>query len=90
VKKVSRPQCIPHTEVERKYREKLNTELERLRRAVPSLLQADSDSAMNGARMSKSAVLAVAINYIKELEVQRDVALDEVRRLGGTVQFGSR
>ncbi|EMD86846.1 hypothetical protein COCC4DRAFT_32829 [Bipolaris maydis ATCC 48331] len=86
-KKVERPQCIPHTEVERKYREKLNTELERLRRAVPSLLRADSDNVMGGARISKSAVLAVAIDYIKDLEAQRDSALDEVKRLGGEVKF---
>lgn len=89
-KKVERPQCIPHTEVERKYREKLNTELERLRRAVPSLLRADSDNVMGGARISKSAVLAVAIDYIKDLEAQRDSALDEVKRLGGEVRFGNR
>lgn len=88
-KKVKRPQCIPHTEVERKYREKLNTELERLRRAVPSLLRADSDNVMGGARISKSAVLAVAIDYIKDLEAQRDSALDEVKRLGGEVRFGN-
>lgn len=89
-KKVERPQCIPHTEVERKYREKLNTELERLRRAVPSLLRADSDNVMGGTRISKSAVLAVAIDYIKDLEAQRDSALDEVKRLGGEVRFGNR
>ncbi|EUC45990.1 hypothetical protein COCMIDRAFT_36299 [Bipolaris oryzae ATCC 44560] len=89
-KKVERPQCISHTEVERKYREKLNTELERLRRAVPSLLRADSDNVMGGARISKSAVLAVAIDYIKDLEAQRDSALDEVKRLGGELRFGNR
>ncbi|KAG9190645.1 hypothetical protein G6011_08733 [Alternaria panax] len=40
--KVARTQCMPHTEVERKYREKLNAELERLRRAVPMLPQCDN------------------------------------------------
>jgi hypothetical protein len=76
---------MPHTEVERKYREKLNMELERLRRAVPILPQSD---AADAAKPSKSMVLAVAIDYIKELERQRDAAVEEVERLGGKVRAG--
>lgn len=86
--RVSRSQCVPHTEVERRYREKLNTELDRLRRAVPCLLSNDAANTGGAARISKSVVLAVAIDYIKELEKQRDMAVDEVRRLGGDVPFG--
>lgn len=78
---------MPHTEVERKYREKLNAELERLRKAVPMLPQSDS-SESGGVKPSKSMVLAVAIDYIKELERQRDLAVEEVERLGGKVKFG--
>jgi hypothetical protein len=33
-------------------------------------------------------VLAVAIDYIKELERQRDAAVEEVERLGGKMRFG--
>lgn len=85
-----RSQCMPHTEVERKYREKLNMELERLRRAVPTLPQNDSNDSMGATKPSKSMVLAVAIDYIKELERQRDEAIEEVERLGGKVNFSRR
>ncbi|USP76515.1 hypothetical protein yc1106_03789 [Curvularia clavata] len=85
--KAARTQCMPHTEVERKYREKLNAELERLRKAVPMLPQSDP-SESGGVKPSKSMVLAVAIDYIKELERQRDIAVEEVERLGGKVKFG--
>ncbi|KNG52313.1 hypothetical protein TW65_00784 [Stemphylium lycopersici] len=85
--KVVRTQCMPHTEVERKYREKLNAELERLRKAVPVLPQSDA-SDVGAVKPSKSMVLAVAIDYIKELERQRDIAVEEVERLGGKVKFG--
>src|SRR3712207_8387256 len=37
---------LPHNQVERKYREGLNAELERLRRAVPTLPQSDEAGAM--------------------------------------------
>ncbi|CAN9288646.1 unnamed protein product [Alternaria alternata] len=82
VNKITRTQCMPHTEVERKYREKLNAELERLRRAVPMLPQCDNGDT-GAVKPSKSMVLAVAIDYIKELERQRDAAVEEVERLGG-------
>jgi hypothetical protein len=48
-----------------------------------------SDAADMGAvKPSKSMVLAVAIDYIKELERQRDAAVEEVERLGGKMRFG--
>ncbi|RYN23448.1 hypothetical protein AA0113_g12220 [Alternaria arborescens] len=87
VSKITRTQCMPHTEVERKYREKLNAELERLRRAVPMLPQCDNGDT-GAVKPSKSMVLAVAIDYIKELERQRDAAVEEVERLGGKMRFG--
>ncbi|CAN9235126.1 unnamed protein product [Alternaria sp. RS040] len=86
----SQSKCIPHTEVERKYREKLNAEIERLRRAVPVLPQSSTADVMNLSKPSKGMVLAVAVGYIKELESQRDAAVREVERLGGEIRFEER
>jgi len=80
----------PHNQVERKYREGLNAELERLRLAVPTLPQPDPTS--SGAappKPSKATVLASAIDYIRKMELERDKlrreneALKAGRRLGG-------
>jgi hypothetical protein len=51
---------VPHNEVERKYRDGLNKQLERLRNAVPSLKGQE--------RISKTEVLSNAISYIYSLE----------------------
>ena len=84
--KIAHPQRVPHTQVERKYREGLNTELERLRRAVPTLLQSQKADVIGAAKPSKAMVLAAAIEYIKTIERERDEALFEVQRLGGGVK----
>lgn len=63
---------LPHNQVERKYREGLNAELERLRRAVPTLPQSDEAGAMGQPKPSKAMVLASAIDYIRNLEAERD------------------
>lgn len=63
---------LPHNQVERKYREGLNAELERLRRAVPTLPQSDEAGAMGQPKPSKAMVLASAIEYIRRLETERD------------------
>lgn len=86
----SQSKCIPHTEVERKYREKLNAEIERLRRAVPVLPQSSTADVMNLSKPSKGMVLAVAFEYIKELESQGDAAVREIERLGGKIRFEER
>jgi hypothetical protein len=78
-----RSTCLPHKQVERKYREGLNMEFERLRRAVPTLPQSVDANVMGAAKPSKGMVLAAAIDYIKRIERERDAALDEVERLGG-------
>ncbi|KAF2186135.1 hypothetical protein K469DRAFT_574230, partial [Zopfia rhizophila CBS 207.26] len=80
----SRPnRCLPHNQVERKYREGLNSELERLRRAVPTLLQRDSSDLTSPPKLSKTIVLASAIDYIKTIEAERDRLLEENEGLRG-------
>jgi hypothetical protein len=78
------PACLPHKQVERKYREGLNLEIERLRMTVPTLLQS-TDSCVGGvAKPSKGMVLAAAINHILKIEQERDSAINKIERLGGT------
>jgi len=61
-----------HNQVERKYRETLNSGLERLRLAVPAVREGNFPATANG-KPSKAQVLEGAISYIRQLE-------DEVRR----------
>lgn len=80
---------LPHNQVERKYREGLNAELERLRKAVPTLPQRDTDS--NGPpKPSKATVLASAIDYIKFIEADRDRLLEELEGLRGVPTTGNQ
>tara|TARA_R110002003_G_scaffold9_16_gene513 strand:- start:17818 stop:18729 length:912 start_codon:yes stop_codon:yes gene_type:complete len=72
---------LPHNQVERKYREGLNAELERLRKAVPTLPQSEDGGGMGQPKPSKAMVLSGAIDYIKRIEKERDALLDEVDRL---------
>lgn len=72
---------LPHTQVERRYREGLNREFERLRSAVPTLPQSVEADTMGRARPSKGVVLAAAIDYIRQIEDERDAAIGEVTRL---------
>ncbi|KAH6618998.1 hypothetical protein C7974DRAFT_40353 [Boeremia exigua] len=74
---------LPHNQVERKYREGLNAELERLRRAVPSLPQSGEAGAMGQPKPSKAMVLASAIEYIRRLEAERDALKADNARLRG-------
>jgi hypothetical protein len=62
----------PHNEVEKKYREGLNAELERLRLAIPTLPQYDSQTLNGPPKPSKATVLASAIDYIHKMEHERD------------------
>ncbi|PVH91274.1 hypothetical protein DM02DRAFT_664167 [Periconia macrospinosa] len=71
-------QRLPHNQVERKYREGLNAELERLRRAVPTLPQGHEGVAMGQAKPGKAMVLAGAIDYIKKIEQERDMLAAEL------------
>ena len=74
---------LPHNQVERKYREGLNAELERLRRAVPTLPQRDSTDLTSPPKPSKATVLASAIDYIKSIEAERDRLREENESLRG-------
>lgn len=75
---------VPHNQVEQKYRNGLNAELERLRETVavaPS--QAFAHLSNSTARPSKAMVLASAIDYIKSIEAERDQLADENQVLRG-------
>jgi len=73
----------PHNQVERKYREGLNFEMERLRLAIPATARWENGSSSSGAssanslKPSKAMVLACAIDYIQEVERERDALLCE-------------
>jgi hypothetical protein len=80
----TKDQCtgrLPHNQVERKYREGLNSELERLRRAVPTLPHSENGGAMGQPKPSKAMVLSSAIEYIKRIEKERDALRVEVEKL---------
>ena len=80
----TRSRRLPHHQVERKYRENLNTELERLRRAIPAAPpNATEGRATEQAKLSKAMVLAGAIDYIERLERERDEYQAECERLRG-------
>jgi hypothetical protein len=70
-------QRVPHNQVERKYREGLNTQLEQLRRAVPTLCQVND---RDRGKPSKATVLVGAMAYIKSIEMERDELAREVER----------
>lgn len=70
-------QRIPHNQVERKYREMLNAEMERLRLNVPTLSQYDSTFLSGPSKPSKATILAAAVDYIKTLEAEAERLTDE-------------
>jgi hypothetical protein len=76
-----RTTSIPHNMVERKYREGLNAQLERLRRAVPALLQSDDGNGNSQPKPSKSMVIAAAINHIELVTLERDMLQDENNKI---------
>ncbi|EAT86842.1 hypothetical protein HBI56_132070 [Parastagonospora nodorum] len=75
-----RTPCLPHKQVERKYREGLNMSFERLRRAVPTLPRSVNSDVMGSAKPSKGMVLAAAIEYIGKVERERDAALSNLAK----------
>ncbi|KAF2115615.1 hypothetical protein BDV96DRAFT_612318 [Lophiotrema nucula] len=83
-------QRLPHNQVERKYREGLNAELERLRRAVPTLIQRDPGDFSGPPKPSKATILASAIDYIKKIEQERDALKGENEMLRGMKPAGAR
>lgn len=81
--KAQRTQRLPHNQVERKYREGLNASLERLRKTVPTLSQDDTElgALLSHPKPSKAMILEGAIEYIKEIEKERDLYRCEAERL---------
>jgi hypothetical protein len=75
----------PHFQVERRYREKLNSDLERLRRAVPTLSQSEEDAVIGWPKPSKAMVLSCAVEYIAKIELERDGLRERNEHLGGTL-----
>jgi len=75
----------PHNQIERKYRESLNTQLESLRRVVPALQQnrtspcdgADIEDLPAPSKPSKALILATATAYIKQIEKEKKQVADE-------------
>lgn len=78
---------IPHTIIERRYRDNLNTQIETLRLSLPSLKNAYvtspdvEDSALPPRLPSKAMIIATAATYIKELEAEKNQAMDAVTNL---------
>ncbi|KAH7138573.1 hypothetical protein B0J11DRAFT_19785 [Dendryphion nanum] len=75
---------LPHNQVERKYRESLNTQLESLRRVVPALQQnqrgcdnADIEDLPAPSKPSKAVILASATAYIKQMEKDKKSLAEE-------------
>lgn len=89
ITKYQRAGRLPHNQVERKYREGLNSELERLRRAVPTLPQSDDGAVMGQPKPSKATVLSSAIEYIHRIEAERDVLKEENERLRQSQRRGA-
>jgi len=73
----------PHNQVERKYRESLNTEMERLRLAVPATARWEENvySQAGKIKPSKAMVLASAISYIHSLEKEMETLRRENRSM---------
>lgn len=68
---------VPHNAIERKYRQGLNATLESLRQAVPTLPQRRQDGKIGAPRLSKSMIIAGAVEYIEILESEKKLALME-------------
>ena len=72
---------VPHSEVERRYRQALNAEMERLRVNVPTLSQHSGTSFVGPPKPSKATVLAAAVNYIETLEAETKRLIEENGKL---------
>jgi hypothetical protein len=86
---------VPHNQVERKYRDGLNAEMERLRLIIPTVAHWDSNSytlSEGGGKpkATKAMVLSCAVDYICELELECDRLRRENEGLQKVVKGGSR
>lgn len=78
---------VPHSQVEKKYRENVNSQLEALRRAVPFSGNDSSgtydieDLGASTRQPSKATILSNATSYIKQLEKENERMLEDVANL---------
>lgn len=85
-------QRIPHTAVERRYRENLNAHLDKLRQTVPTLASRSGPGAgkgadrTEGAKPSKCEILSGAIDHIGLLDRENGSLKNEVRALRAKIQ----
>jgi hypothetical protein len=63
----------------------LNSDLEKLRRAVPALSQSEEGAAIGWPKPSKAMVLSCAVEYIAKIELERDGLREGNELLGGTM-----
>jgi hypothetical protein len=80
---------VPHNLVERKYRNTLNAEMERLRSAIPHVARISSGGDTEaggggGAKLSKANVLACALEYIQSMEAE----CNRLKRRNNELQAG--
>ena len=82
-------QRIPHTAVERRYRENLNAHLDKLRQAVPTLASRNvpgkGADRGEGAKPSKCEILSGAIEHIGSIDRENVALKNEVRALRAKV-----
>jgi len=62
---------MAHNLVEKRYRNTINSEMERLRRMVPQIVTIDAQTPDGRAKASKATVLSSAVRYIQDLESDR-------------------
>jgi hypothetical protein len=85
---------IPHNEVERKYRDSVNNQMDCLRRVVPVLQPtpricdgADMEDLPAPSKPSKAAILASATAYIKQLEREKKEQKEQNEMLQARVRM---
>jgi len=62
---------MAHNLVEKRYRNTINSEMERLRQMVPHVVTIDAQTPNGRSKASKATVLSSAVRYIQELEADR-------------------
>ncbi|KAF1817544.1 hypothetical protein P152DRAFT_386976 [Eremomyces bilateralis CBS 781.70] len=89
---------VPHNQVERKYRESLNTQLEALKNVVPSLNPSriangllpcdagDIEDLASTNKPSKAVILASATSYIKQVEREKSKLAEENEKLKARIK----
>ena len=76
---------VPHSIIERRYRDNLNTQIETLRLLIPSVRESPQDVedslGIPPKAPSKAVVITAAAGYIKELEADRARMMTETKTL---------